>query len=207
MSDEKKAQDYVMLPVGRLSFPKFKEKHYNDSDVKKEKGKYEFNLIFPANVDLAPLKKMIQAACKAKWGDKAKTLWETGKIKNPMKSGATCVNDEGERYAGYEEDSQVVSVSFYNPMVFMDQFKNKIQSDSDQAQTTFYAGCHVMAAVTAAAFDNESKGIQLRLYAMMKRAEGEPFAGGRVGNPEDVFADIPVEEATPVETNEESWED
>lgn len=207
MSDEKKGQDYLRLPVGRLDFPKFKEKRYNDSDVKKERGKYECSIIFPASADLAPLKKLIQSTCKAKWGDKAQALWSTGKIKSPMKLGAAVVNGDGERYAGYEEDSQVVSISFYNPLMFWDQFRNEIPSDSDQAKESFYAGCYVMAAVTAAAYDNESKGVQLRLHTMMKRAEGAPLGGSTGGNPGDVFADIPAEEATPVETNEESWED
>ena len=204
MSEEKK--EYILLPEGTLSFPNFKEKRYNDSDVKKERGKYDCNIVFPANADLSELKKAIQSAVKAEWKDSAKALWDAGKIKSPLKVGAQCVDKAGNLYDGYESDSQVLAVSFYNPMVFMDQFKNKMASDSEQVAKSFYAGCQVVAAVTLSTYDNESKGLQCRLYAMMKSGEGTPLGGSKVGDPDDVFAGIAAQKASPVEETG-SWDD
>jgi len=173
---------------------------YSDQDVNKENGKYSLNVICGADADLSELKNAIKAAAKAKFGDKAQALAKAGKLKLPIRKGDTYTDDTGTLYNGYHEDDQVVPISFYNPMIFLDQFKNKIESDSKQAQTTFYPGCEVTAAVTAHGFDTAgSKGVRLQLYALMKTDEGEQLGGSAAGDPDEVFADVKAKKGSPVD--------
>lgn len=193
MTEEKKVP-YILLPeTGRLSFPKMRELQYGQDDTEKKNGKYNFNLIFPADADLTELRNAIKAAASDKFGDRLKALAAKGSLKSPIKKGDTMVSEStNELYDGYEADSQVVSVNFYNPMPFLDQYGNRIQSNSPQAEATFYAGCYVQVAVTAHAYDQKGgTGVNLRCYALMKRAEGNKFGGEGFGDPDAVFANVP----------------
>ncbi len=196
MSEAKK---YILLPEGVLSFPRIDKPQFNEKDVDKENGKYSLNVILPADADLSELKEAVKACAVAKFGDKVKNAAFREKLKMPIRKGSSYTDDSGNLYQGYAEDDQVVPVSFYKPMVFLDQFKNKIESDSKQASSTFYAGCKVTIAVTAHAFDNESKGVHFRLYALMKTDEGTQLGGSGVGDPDDVFAPVKAKKASPVE--------
>ena len=189
----------VLLPEGVLSFVKIKELQYNEDDEKKERGKYSFNLILPASADLSELNKIIKQAAVDKLGaERANGLGKAGKLKLPVRAGSSVTNGKGEMYDGYKEDDQVLPICFYRPMVMLDQFKNKIESDSQQATEVFYSGAIARVAVTASGFDNQSQGVSLRLYALMKTADGERMGGGApVGDADDVFAGIDAAEMDP----------
>lgn len=191
----------VLLPEGILSFVKIKEPiNGTTREVDHENGKYSMNLILPADADLSALKDIIRQAAVDKLGEEvANGLGKAKKLKLPIRTGASMMSDKGELYAGYKEDDQVLPISFYRPMVFLDQFKNKIESDSAQASDTFYSGCVARVAVTARGFDNQSKGVSLRLYALMKTDDGERLGGGQVvGDADDIFADVDAAEKSPV---------
>jgi len=201
MTEQKKV-GHIMLPIGRFSFPKIAEKQYGPDDKAKKHGKYNFNVIIAAAGDLSQLTALIRETAKAKWGEKAKPMAQAGKLKMPTKLGSDMVDDDGVLYNGYELDSQVVAVNFFNPMPFLNMDKTRVDSDSDLAENIFYAGCDVSVAVTAHAYDidleggGKSRGVNLRCYGLMKRADNEKFGGGGIGDPDELFDSVEATEPT-----------
>jgi hypothetical protein len=192
-------REYLWV-TGTLSFPKFDELQYSDSDKEKENGKYTANIILdPGKYPL--LQGKVKSGVIEAFNDSAMALLSQGKIKCPVKKNETFVSDEGERRKGYEEDGLTIVVTMWDEMEFLDQFGNKIMSNSRQARDVFYAGCKVKVFIADPTFQTYEDGStkvkygRILLAGLMKKAEGEKLGGGFTApDTDDIFDDEDFEE-------------
>lgn len=148
-----------ITPIGRVSYPNvFQMQEYNGNKA------YSITLLFDKTADLKQLKADIDAALKAKFGNKIPKEW-----KNPLRDGET--KDQPE-YQG------MVFASFrcyenQKPRV-VDAHNQPIAQESGE----FYSGCYARVSYKAKGFDtNGSKGVRLELCNIQKVRDGERLDG------------------------------
>jgi hypothetical protein len=131
-------------------------------------------MLFPKGADLSKLKAAVDAAIKAKWGDK------------PPKGLRSPFRDQGEKdYAGYEPGAIFVTAKSKERPGLVDAMMNDIIEE-----TGFYSGCYARAQINPYAYDtNGNKGVAFGLNHLQKLRDGEPMNGRtRV---EDAFEAVP----------------
>lgn len=155
------------------------------------KEEYGVMAIFDFGKDdprLLPMKQLIEAAAKKKWGQDPKQ-WPPN-LKIPIR-------DQGER-AKFDKGVRTLAEGLTEGLVFITlKSKNRpgvvgpdVQPIIDETQ--IYAGCYGRASITAYDYDvNGNRGIALGLSNFQKTRDGDPL-GGR-STPESDFA--PVEGA------------
>jgi hypothetical protein len=148
------------------------------------KAKYGAALIItPDHPQKAAIDACIDAAAKAKWGDKAagilKALRATDKV-------ALHNGDLKAQYAGYEGNLYVSARSDTRPTVFG---ADRIPIDPDSGK--IYAGCYVAASLEFWAQDHKQYGkrVNAQLRGVMFLRDGDAFAAGSAAS-EDDFADV-----------------
>jgi hypothetical protein len=167
MADEPSTS--VKTPVCRLSFPTlFKPRAVEEGG----KLKYSATLIFDKEAQASAQFKAMKLACavavKKKWGDltadKSAALHnpfiKAEKLKKPM--------------SGVNPGDIIVRVSSEHKPGLVDR-RNNVVAD----ETTFYAGCYVLASLNAYAWSNKLKGdgVSLGLNNLQWVKNGEPLGG------------------------------
>lgn len=166
----------VITPIARLSYPYLFAK---SAGMNGAEGKYQCELIFPANTDMADLRAAANAAAKEKWGDKPPK-----NLKSPFRKG----DEDREDKDGYEGAVFIGARSKDKPGVVVGPDRLPCADPSE-----VYGGCFVKASVTAFAYDtNGNKGVSFALNNVWKIRDGEPFGSRR--NAEEEFGNVEVDE-------------
>jgi hypothetical protein len=160
----------IMTPRARLSYPAlFKARAM---EVGKE-PKFSASLIFDAAAQATPLfaamKAQASAAARENWGDKL-----PANLRNPFRNGSE--KDD----PAYQGAVFINTSSKQQPQVVggaIDPLTGKLKVIDDPSEV--YAGCYVIAAVRAYAYDAKgNRGVAFGLQALQKVADGEPLGGG-----------------------------
>ena len=164
----------------RISFPTlFEAKAVNN-------GKPQFNvasLLSKTHPDLPKVYAAMEAAAKAKWGDKA------GEIAKQLKAGDRLAVHDGEaksQYEGYAGNLFLNASNKKRPLVI-----DRDRSILEEKDGKPYAGCFCNVRVQIWAQDNDfGKRINASLLGVQFVGDGERLAGGAVAAPDD-FEPIP----------------
>lgn len=181
--------------------PKFRARWTNLAKAD-DKGKFNITMLFPKDADLKPLKALVIACIKDKWGDKFKPA----QLNLPFKDGNEKVNSEtGEVYAEYVDTTWATASTKYAVTV-LDATKGKKPIPTAELEAAVYDGCYMIAQVGAYAWEYKGesgnkvikRGVSFQLENLLKYADGEPIGGGgkRV-KAEDAFADIAADSDDP----------
>jgi hypothetical protein len=185
MSDVKK----VRTPEFRVSFPNvFEPVGFNGSPPK-----YSICMLFDKGTDISALKKEAYKAAQEKWGDKAKGMVESGKVRMPFRDG-----DEDKPDVDGYKNCVFMNCSSKQKPGLVDQDVNPIMDKND-----FYAGCYAHATVKPFAYDTAgNKGVSFGLQNIQFIRDGDSFSGR--SRAEDDFA--PAEGAKEkFESDEDMW--
>lgn len=160
----------IITPEFRAAFISvFKATSQKNQDGTSSKPKFSIRAVFPANADLALLKKEAEAAAVAKWGDKVpKTL------RSPFR-----LNEELDNPVKDIPDDWIVMTFAANedrkPGVVDAQLADII----DPSQV--YSGAWFRAQVRAFAYENSgNKGVSFGLQNVQKLRDDDPIGGGNM---------------------------
>lgn len=189
------------MPTDPILTPKFRARWTNLVDAD-EKGKFNITMLFPEGSDLKPMKALVVACIKDKWGDKFKPA----QLSLPFKDGNEKINQEtGEVYAEYKDTTWATASTKYVVTV-LDATKGKKPIPTAELKAAVYDGCWCIAQVNACGWeykDDKSgkvikRGVSLQLENLLKYADGEPIVGGgKRHKAEDAFKDIAADSDNP----------
>jgi Protein of unknown function (DUF2815) len=174
-----KTERKLVLPPGRLSYPRLFEKD-------QKSGKFQATLIWPEDVDLSDLEAAIEDAANEQWPKK-----RPANLRIPLKDNEGKVSAEtGERVAGYENPGRhAMAWTRTRPKIVgldIDPDTGKlVQLTEDDV----YAGCWVRASVRVYAFHNQehkTNDVILGLCNVQFFKDDTSF-GGTVSDPDDDF--------------------
>lgn len=160
----------IMTPRARLSYPALFKARAMEAG---QDPKFSCSLIFDKAAQATPLFAAMKAqaalAAKIKWPDKL-----PANLRNPFRDGN---ERDDEAYA----DAIFINVSSkQQPQVVggaIDPRTGKLKIIDDPSEV--YAGCYVVAAVRAYAYDAKgNRGVSFGLQALQKVADGEALGGG-----------------------------
>lgn len=160
----------IQTPRARLSYPAlFKARAMEQG----QEPKFSASFIFDADAQKTPafaaMKAQAAAVAKEKWGDKMppnlRNPFRNGDERNdPVYAGTIFIN------ASSKQQPQIVGGQ-------IDPLTGKLRIIDDPSEV--YAGCYVIAAVRAYAYDAKgNRGVSFGLQALQKIADGEPLGGG-----------------------------
>lgn len=168
---------------GRLAFPDlFVARRGGEGGT--GKPKFGAACIIPTDhPQLAEINAAIDAAAKAKWGDKA-----AGILKALRATDKVCLHngDLKAQYAGYEGNLYISARSDTRPTVYG---SDRIPVDADSG--VVYAGCYGAFNLEFWAQDHKQFGkrVNAQLRGFMKQRDGDAFAAGSAAG-EDDFAGV-----------------
>jgi hypothetical protein len=162
-------------------------------------GKLKFSANFLIDPETADGKKNIKkcnaavnAVAKEEWGDKfEKILAAIATDRMNFRAGETFTNDEGDIYAGYE-DQMVAKGANERKFPIVDRAKQP----TTESDGVIYSGCYVDAVLrfyTVSGKDKGGNGVFASLEAIRFRRDGEAFGAAPV-DVDDVFDDLPDDE-------------
>lgn len=175
-----KTEQKLVLPAGRLSYPRLFEK-----DPKS--GKYQVTIIWPEGTDLSELEAAIEAAADQQWPKK-----RPANLRIPLKDNETKISAEtGERVAGYENPGRyVMAWTRTRPKVVGTVLDPDTGKLAHLTEDEVYAGCWVRASVRVYAFHNKehkTNDVILGLCNVQFVRDDVSF-GGTVSDPDDDFS-------------------
>lgn len=188
------------MPTDPILTPKFRARWTNLVDAD-EKGKFNITMLFPEGSDLKPLKALVVACIKDKWGDKFKPT----QLSLPFKDGNEKINQEtGEVYAEYKDTTWATASTKYAVTV-LDATKGKKPIPAADLKAAVYDGCYCIAQVGAYGWEYKDdktgkvikRGVSFQLENLLKYADGEPIGGGKKYDAADAFADIAADADDP----------
>lgn len=188
------------MAIDPILTPKFRARWVNLVEAD-EKGKFNITMLFSKDADLKPLKTLIIAVIKDKWGDKFKP----SQLSLPFKDGNEKINAEtGEVFAEYADTIWASANTKFQPTV-LDATKGKKPIPTAELEAAVYDGCYCIAQVTAYAWEHQDektkkvikRGVSFQLENLLKYAEGEPIGGGKKYDAADAFADIAADSDDP----------
>lgn len=177
-----KASTEVMLNDVRISFVNalFEAKRVQNQG----EAKFSASFIFPpSHPAVAAIKKAMQAAAEAKWGQKAGEVFVALKAGNKI-----CLRDGDSKpeYEGYKGNQFITASNKIAPLV-IDGNKSPLTAASGKP----YAGCYVNAKVEIWAQENQyGKRINASLKGVQFLRDGPRLSGGGVASA-DEFEAIP----------------
>ncbi len=205
MADRYEYSDKARTPLFRGAFVRVIE----PEDVKNQDGTtskvWGLTAIWPKGTDMAPVKNAITQAAKKLWGDKAGTMLQHAKFKNPLKDGAAQVDREGNLYAGFEagQTTAKLSTKLRRPGLVDRQVrqiadadgKTLVDKDLDLYETVeanaIFSGCWFFATFSAQAYDrSDGFGVSLKLENLQLVKQDERLGGSGASRPEDDFGVI-----------------
>lgn len=188
------------MAIDPILTPKFRAR-WTQLAEPDEKGKFSITMLFPKDADLKPLKALIIAAIKDKWGDRFKP----SQLSLPLKDGNEKINADGEVYAEYVDTTWATASTKYAVTV-LDATKGKKPIPTAELKSAVYDGCYCIAQVSAYGWEYKDdktgkvikRGVSLRLENLLKYADGEQIGGGgKRQKAEDAFADIAADADDP----------
>lgn len=140
------------------------------------KQKYAITMLFPANADLSPMKRLAHAAIVKKWG--ADTSKWPSNLRQPFR-------DQGEKsFEGYVKGCKFVTASSDRRPGIVDQNVAPIIDES-----RVYSGCWCRASVRAYTYDQQgNRGVSFGLQNVQLIRDDQPLAGR--SRPEDDFTPV-----------------
>jgi hypothetical protein len=166
--------DQISLPIARLAFT---ESLFKPKESESGKLQYGCTLLYPKDVDLSALRKLVLDVAKMHWGDKAEEKIKNGVLKTPFLDGDSaqgCSKKTGKRHDGFEGHwfIRVTTGAEFPPKIV-----NQLLDDATKEQV--YSGCYGIPVVTAYSWDSKTgSGISIGLTAIQKVKEGEKLNGG-----------------------------
>ena len=133
---------------------------------------YSACLVFSKETDLGDLKKVVDDAGKAKWGDKYTSLKESDSLRLPFRTDSL-------KEKGYDDGSIYINVRSKQKPGIVSKFagpdrKPKVITDPDEV----YSGCKVRATLNVFAYDKAgNRGVSFRLNNVQKLDDGERLDG------------------------------
>lgn len=188
------------MAIDPILTPKFRAR-WTQLAEPDEKGKFSITMLFPKDADLKPLKALIIAAIKDKWGDRFKP----SQLSLPLKDGNEKINADGEVYAEYVDTTWATASTKYAVTV-LDATKGKKPIPTAELKSAVYDGCYCIAQVSAYGWEYKDdktgkvikRGVSLRLENLLKYADGEQIGGvGKRQKAEDAFADVAADSDDP----------
>lgn len=187
MAETARDEKYVITGEAMLSYPHlFEPEAMNEG----EEPVYSACLVFEQGADLRAIRKAIAAAATEVWGNKAKSMFESGALRNPIRR-------DGEA-KGYPEGSVFINVRTRRKPGIVGPYRGpdgKPMPITDPDEV--YAGCYVRASLRAFAYDNKgNKGVSFALNNLQKLRDGKRIDGRRRAEdefeatqdaPDDVF--------------------
>jgi hypothetical protein len=153
-------ENMVRSPEARLSYPNLARPRIPPGGGVQ---KYSCVLIIPKSADLGPMKKALQAAVRAKWGDNIPKG-----LRQPFRDGS----EKGD-LEGYGPEVVFLNVSSEQPPQLFDGAKRKVDGGH------FKAGDYVFAALSAYSYDKAgNKGVSFGLRGLQWAREGDRLGGG-----------------------------
>lgn len=168
---------------GRLAFPDlFVPRRGGEGGT--GKAKYGAScIIAPDHPQVKAINDCIDAAAKAKWGDKAPSI-----LAALRKTDKVCLHDGDlkAQYAGYEGNLYISARSDTRPSVFG---ADRIPIDPDSGKV--YAGCYGAFSLEFWAQDHKQYGkrVNAQLRGFMFQRDGDAFSAGSAAS-EDDFASV-----------------
>lgn len=188
------------MAIDPILTPKFRAR-WTQLAEPDEKGKFSITMLFPKDADLKPLKALIIAAIKDKWGDRFKP----SQLSLPLKDGNEKINADGEVYAEYVDTTWATASTKYAVTV-LDATNGKKPIPTAELKSAVYDGCYCIAQVSAYGWEYKDdktgkvikRGVSLRLENLLKYADGEQIGGGgKRQKAEDAFADVAADSDDP----------
>lgn len=174
-----KVERKLVLPPGRLSYPKLFEK-----DTKS--GKFQATIIWPEDVDLSALEEAIEDAANEQWPKK-----RPANLRIPLKNNEDKINNEtGERVDGYQEPGR--------HMMFWTRTRPKVVGlvvDPDTGKLVHltedevYAGCWGKVSARIYAYHNKEHKTNDVIGGLcnFQFFKDDKSFGGTVSDPDDDF--------------------
>lgn len=168
------ADKRVNTAIGRLSYPYIFERSKPMGN--ETEGKFQCEVIFDNEDQLANVKAAIEQAIADKWPKRP------NKLRLPIKDG----DEHREGKTGYEGKVFIGARSNDKPGVVVGPNRRTTEDKNE-----VYAGCYVKVSVTAFAYDHPQggKGVSLALNHVWKIRDGKPF-----GTMRDAQSDFDGEE-------------
>ena len=194
MASEK--QPVLQTPIGICSYPNLVEARQGTN--KGSKPKFRTAIEFTpellkkhkdAKAKLKALKQSALACAESKWGTKARTLIESGKLNWPFRS----MDDEDPDDTNYSfpDGTEWIQPSTVGRPGTVDRYEDPdnpgkpVKIEVDDLEEKIYAGCHIRATVRAYWYDNQgNKGVAFALNNIQKVAEGERLDGRKKASDE-----------------------
>lgn len=188
MADQLKT-GYVSASSGNIITPAFRGDwiFVLNPNKPKELGKepyFSIDMVFPADADLAILKKAASDALSVKFGARMNDPDFVAKLQIPFKDQGTKKDKDGVLRAGYTPGLKVITSTA--KMAFRPGVVD-VQNNPIIEERQLYSGCWFVASVSPYAYDNKTKGVSFGLRHVMKLREPletEPAIGGGNFRPE-----------------------
>lgn len=157
----------VVTPEGVLSYPKLFTPELGPEAKPGDKPKYGTTIVFAPGVDLAPLRSIIAAVAKEKWGEKATAMFQSGALRSPLRKDA--------EEKGYAAGSIFINARSTEKPSVVSRYAGpdgKPLVVTDEAE--IYPGVHARISISAFAYDKAgNKGVSFGLNHVQKLGDGE----------------------------------
>jgi hypothetical protein len=209
MADKGKFEysDRISVPLFRGAFVRL----FTPEDVENEDGTiskiWGVTAMYGPDVDIGPLKAAVVQAAKKLWGDKAATMIQNPKFKNPLKTGRDMADRDGNLYTGFTADMNVIKFSSKKKpglvdrkvRAIVDEEGRTLVDEKNEVYQTFeankvFSGCWFYATVSAQAYDTpKSFGVSFKLDNVQLVKADERLGGGGAPPAKNDFK--PIEDA------------
>lgn len=172
----------IVTPAARGAFVNVIKPRPNNLDPQK-RLQYSLTLLFPADVNLAILKKAAGEAARGEWGDKLNDPAFAKRIRSPFRM----QDDFADQYEGFERGNIFIRLSAdedHKPIVLDASTGAQLQMKD------VYSGAWFRAIVNPFTYDRpENKGVSFGLASVQKVRDDKPFTSGG-GDPSTVFKPV-----------------
>lgn len=159
------SNNWVRLPVARLSFVNFENPKGREDDDGNTKESYGCAVLFKKGTDLTLVKEACKRFAIQEKGERG------SRFKNPLRPQDDKVDD----YEGFVEGAFYFNTSSKYPPKCYDQAKNETE------RSMFYSGCYAQILCRPYVYDRSgNKGVGLGLAAAQFIEDGEPLGGGGI---------------------------
>lgn len=160
----------VVTPEGVASFVYAFTPQEPNAQNQLKAPKHSCTILFPADADLAHLKKLAGDALAKKFGAKMNDADFVAKLRNPFR-------DQGDKeFDGYVKGNKyiIATSDAQHPPIIVDGNRNDIKEPRH-----LYAGAKIRLVVSAYAYDTAgNRGVAFGLKGIQKTGDGTPLSGG-----------------------------
>lgn len=158
----------------------------DDKGQPKGDAKFSILLVFDRKTDLSEMEDEVERVATEKWGSKAVSMLEKGKLRSPIRDAEEYVDeelDDEDNYPFNLPGARMVRFSTKDKPGVVDENADPIMEKSE-----FYDGCKARVSYRAFHYDRDgNKGVSFALINVQKLDDGERL-GGSDPSAEDDFA-------------------